>query len=161
MAEQYRADGVFQGGGVKGLGLVGALLQFAEDARVQINEWVNVAGTSAGSIVASLIATEKSPADLEALFLDLDYTQFEDWGSGGEIIGGGLNLARHHGLARGEVFHTWIDTKLDHRTFGSVRILTPEQKQGLLQSGRAGAKAFLDDYDPAKYMNTFGQPLAQ
>jgi NTE family protein len=121
MAEQHRADGVFQGGGVKGLGLVGALLQFGEDPRVEIRDWVNVAGTSAGSIVASLLANGQTPAQLETLFMGLDFVQFEDWGPGGEIIGGTLNLARHHGLAHGAAFHDWIDTQLKQSRFASVR----------------------------------------
>lgn len=110
--ETHRADGVFQGGGAKGLGLVGALLQFGDDPRAEVTEWVNVAGTSAGSIVASLLACGQTPAQLETLMLGLDFSQFEDWGPGGEIIGGTLNLARHHGLAHGEVFRQWIDEQL-------------------------------------------------
>lgn len=121
MPEQHKADGVFQGGGVKGLGLVGALLQFEEDQRAEITEWVNLAGTSAGSIMASLIATGHRPTALEAVFMALDFKQFEDWGPGGEIIGGALNLARHHGLAHGEVFRKWIDTQLEERTFSTVK----------------------------------------
>jgi NTE family protein len=121
MAEKHRADGVFQGGGVKGLGLVGALLQFAEDPRVEITEWVNVAGTSAGSIVASLLAAGRTPAALEELFLKLDFAQFEDWGPGGVLIAGTLNLARHHGLAHGEVFHKWMDAQLGGDTFAKVK----------------------------------------
>ncbi len=119
--EQHRADGVFQGGGVKGLGLVGALLQFEEDPRVEIKEWVSVAGTSAGSIVACLLATGHSPRQLEDLFMQLDFSQFEDFGPGGAIIGGTVNLAQHHGLAHGEVFHRWIDEQLNGATFASVR----------------------------------------
>jgi NTE family protein len=121
MAEQHRADGVFQGGGVKGLGLVGALLQFAEDPRVEVTDWVNVAGTSAGSIVASLIAVGQTPAQLENVFMGLDYKRFEDWGPGGEVIGGTLNLARHHGLAHGDAFHSWIDEQLNHQTFKALK----------------------------------------
>jgi NTE family protein len=121
MAEQHRADGVFQGGGVKGLGLVGGLLQFAEDPRVQITEWVNVAGTSAGSIVASLIASGQTPAQLETLLMGLDFEQFEDWGRGGVVIAGTLNLARHHGLAHGEQFHQWIDGQLKGARFAAVK----------------------------------------
>jgi len=123
--ETHRADGVFQGGGVKGLGLVGALLQFGDDPRAEIREWVNVAGTSAGSIVACLLATGQTPAQLETLMEGLDFKQFEDWGSGGEIIGGTLNLARHHGLAHGAVFHSWIDKQLDKATFASVKDKPP------------------------------------
>jgi NTE family protein len=119
--DTHRADGVFQGGGVKGLGLVGALLQFGDDPRIEIEEWVNVAGTSAGSIVACLLATGQSPAQLQTLMTGLDFAQFEDWGSGGEVIGGTLNLARYHGLAHGEVFHQWIDGQLKQATFQTVK----------------------------------------
>lgn len=119
--EQHRADGVFQGGGVKGLGLVGALLQFEEDPRVEIKEWVSLAGTSAGSIVACLLATGQTPTQLEKLFMELDFSQFEDFGPGGVIIGGTLNLAEHHGLAHGEAFHRWIDEQLNGATFGTVK----------------------------------------
>lgn len=133
MAEEHRADGVFQGGGVKGLGLVGALLEFASgDATdadgkpFQITEWVNVAGTSAGSIVACLLAVGKTPDDLRDIFMNkLDFKQFEDWGPGGEILGGTLNLATHHGLAHGAIFHDWIDKQLNGATFAGVKASTP------------------------------------
>ena len=46
------ADAVFEGGGVKGIGLVGALKAFEDDGY----EWKNIAGTSAGSIIAALLA---------------------------------------------------------------------------------------------------------
>src|ERR1041385_5052779 len=90
------ADGVFQGGGVKGIALVGALIEFA--SRGWTN-WVNVAGTSAGSIIAAYIACGHDAEDLEKLLRETPYPQFEDFGPGGKIIGGGLNLIRHHGLA--------------------------------------------------------------
>lgn len=41
------ADAVFEGGGVKGIGLVGAIAVAEERGY----HWVNVAGTSAGAIV--------------------------------------------------------------------------------------------------------------
>ena len=46
-----QADGVFQGGGVKGLALAGALEGFADASThpgTYINKWVQLAGTSAG-----------------------------------------------------------------------------------------------------------------
>lgn len=47
-----KADAVFEGGGVKGIGLVGAAYEI-EKAEY---EFENLAGTSAGAIVASLLA---------------------------------------------------------------------------------------------------------
>jgi NTE family protein len=126
--ETHRADGVFQGGGVKGLALVGALLEFAENPNGQITEWVSVAGTSAGSIIAALLACGKNPAQLEQLLRTTPYASFQDWGAGGEVLGGALNLARQHGLAHGEVFRTWMDKQLGGATFASVKTDPPPQE---------------------------------
>jgi NTE family protein len=112
------ADGVFQGGGVKGIALVGALIEFA--SRGWTN-WVNVAGTSAGSIIAAYIACGHDGEDLEKLLRETPYPQFEDFGPGGKIIGGGLNLIRHHGLAHGEYFHRWFYEQTEAKTFGDVK----------------------------------------
>jgi NTE family protein len=49
---QLRVDGVFEGGGVKGIALVGA----ASEIEAAGYEIVNLAGTSAGAIVATLLA---------------------------------------------------------------------------------------------------------
>ena len=125
MAKITKADGVFQGGGVKGLALVGAVLGFADHGDVAVQEWVNLAGTSAGSIIAAYLATDHSPKDLELLLSDIPFKSFEDWGRGGEILGGGWNLARHHGLAHGEAFRSWFDGKIDGKTFADVRRKDP------------------------------------
>jgi NTE family protein len=112
------ADGVFQGGGVKGIALVGALIEFAER---EWTSWVNVAGTSAGSIIAAYIACGHDADDLEKLLRETPYPEFEDFGAGGKIIGGGLNLVRHHGLAHGEYFHRWFHEQTEGKTFGDVK----------------------------------------
>lgn len=49
--DRREANGVFRGGGVKGLGLAGALLGFAEHSEKPVTKWVNVAGASAGAII--------------------------------------------------------------------------------------------------------------
>lgn len=121
MAVITEADGVFQGGGVKGLAEVGAVLEFADRGNFAVERWINLAGTSAGAIIAAYLATGHSPADLEQLLDNIPYRSFEDWGPGGEIIGGVLNLARHHGLAHGEAFRKWFDEVLGGRTFADVR----------------------------------------
>jgi NTE family protein len=117
VADLHQADAVFQGGGVKGIALVGALLAFAEQGW---DEWVCVAGTSAGSIVAGFLGCGFTPAELEGVLRKTPYASFEDFGAGGEVFGGGVNLVRHHGLAHGEAFHRWFDEMIDGKTFGDV-----------------------------------------
>ncbi len=120
------ADGVFQGGGVKGLALVGGLLEFAKgDEHVKIDKWVNVAGTSAGAIVAAFLALDWTASELDSLMREIPYAEFEDWGPGGRVLGGGLNLLRHHGLAHGKVFHDWLEKELGGRTFADPKLKRP------------------------------------
>jgi NTE family protein len=119
----HQADGVFQGGGVKGLALAGALTEFADPKRHPngfVSDWIQLAGTSAGAIVAAYLACGHSAADTAALIARTDFQQFEDWGPGGEIIGGAINLARHHGLAHGKVFRDWFAEQIGDKTFGDI-----------------------------------------
>lgn len=55
--ERYRADAVFEGGGVKGLAFAAAIASAERDAGVK--EWVNIAGTPTDAIVASLLVACK------------------------------------------------------------------------------------------------------
>jgi NTE family protein len=111
------ADGVFEGGGVKGLALVGGLLEFADHG---YTDWVNVAGTSAGAIVAAYLATGHSAEQAKALLETTDFATFEDFGRGGILIGGIVDLLAHHGLAHGQIFHEWFDRAVDGQTFADV-----------------------------------------
>jgi NTE family protein len=115
------ADGIFQGGGVRGLALAGALLGFADHERVTVRRWVGMAGTSVGAMIAAYMATGHGPDELEDALCRMPSDKFTDWGPGGKLAGGAWNLARHHGLARGEYFRQWLDERLEGATFASVR----------------------------------------
>jgi NTE family protein len=119
----HEADGVFQGGGVKGIALAGALEEFADSARHPenyVDTWIKLAGTSAGAIVAAYLACGNSVADTVTLVKETDFSMFEDWGPGGELIGGAINLALHHGLAHGKVFLDWFRQQTAEKTFGEI-----------------------------------------
>lgn len=123
MAWIEEADGVFRGGGVKGLGIAGALLGFAADPKYPVKRWVNVAGASAGAIMASYLAVKGEGAveGIGPVLKDMPFAKFEDYPPGGRILGGVPNLFRKHGMARGEVFRQWLDDELDHKTFADVK----------------------------------------
>ena len=115
------ADGVFRGGGVKGLGLAGALLGFAEHPTKPVTKWVNVAGASAGAIIACYLACGHDAADMADLLKTTKFGQFQDFPPGGKILGGGPNLIRRHGLAHGEALRRWLSKELDGKTFAAVK----------------------------------------
>jgi NTE family protein len=115
------ADGVFRGGGVKGLGLAGALLGFAEHPTKPIHRWVNVAGASAGAIIACYLACGHGPEDMAKLMKETKFGDFQDFPHGGEFLGGIPNLLFKHGLAHGNAFRDWFSDKLDHTTFAEMK----------------------------------------
>jgi NTE family protein len=64
---------VLQGGGVRGIAYVGALKSLPPEIELH-----TVAGTSAGSIVAALLALGKNPTDIEAIMRRLDLASLLD-----------------------------------------------------------------------------------
>jgi NTE family protein len=109
--ERHRADGVFEGGGVKGIAFAGAIAAAERDAGVQ--EWVNLAGTSAGSIVATLLVAGYDATGIQKLLADAKYSRFADTGPGGVWLGGVFNAVfRMRGAAPGKYFLEWMSERL-------------------------------------------------
>lgn len=122
-----RADLVLEGGGVKGIGLLGAVVEMAEQG------WTfpRVAGTSAGAIVGSLVAACTQAgcdlASLVPLMERLDYRRFRDSDLLGRLgpLGRGLDLLVHDGMYQGEYLLEWLEAELATlgvRTFADLRI---------------------------------------
>jgi NTE family protein len=66
------SDGVFQGGGVLGIAFLGAA-RCCSDLGIR---WKGLAGTSAGAITASLLASDLTIDQLEEILGNLDFNQF-------------------------------------------------------------------------------------
>jgi NTE family protein len=122
------ADLVLEGGGVKGIALAGAVLALAERGY----SFPRVAGTSAGAIVASLVAAcqarGKDLGRLKKTMDGLDYAKFRDgsWLTRvGWKVGEGLELLLHDGVHRGNYLREWLGNELADigvQTFGDLRI---------------------------------------
>jgi NTE family protein len=117
------ADLVLEGGGVKGIGLVGAFSSLTA-AGYRIHR---IAGTSAGAIVGALIAAGMQPAELQEVMRSVDYGRFEDEGFLDHLglVGKGASLLFEKGIYEGRYLVEWLDpllTRLGARTFGDLRI---------------------------------------
>ena len=102
----HHVDLVFEGGGVKGIGLAGAVATLeASGYRPQ-----NVAGTSAGAISASLLAAGYTADELREIIMNLDYRQFEDrgWEDKVPVVDRSLSLLLDLGVYEGRRFFEWI-----------------------------------------------------
>jgi NTE family protein len=116
-----KADAVFEGGGVKGIGLVGAL----EVCEADGYEWRMVAGTSAGAIVASLVAAGYTATELRPILESLDYRRFKDAGVLDRlpIVGKAASVLFEKGIFEGDYFESWLRELLGRRnvkTFGDL-----------------------------------------
>jgi NTE family protein len=99
------ADLVLEGGGVKGIALVGALSVLEERGY----EFKRVAGTSAGAIVGSLVAAGVSAAELKDIMHSVDYLKFQD-GSAWEtlLVGKAASLILDKGIYEGNYLKNWL-----------------------------------------------------
>jgi len=113
------ADGVFRGGGVKGLALAGALCGFAEHETKPVTTWRNVAGASAGAIIACYLATGHDAHAMLDLMKKTNFASFADFPLHSKLLGG-IDLLVDHGMARGDAFEHWFDDVLEGATFGTV-----------------------------------------
>lgn len=90
---------VFEGGGVKGVGLIGALAVLEERGF----RFRHVAGSSAGAIVAALLASGYTTADLLRIAVDVGFGDFRDrdWVDRIPVIGRPMSLITEHGIYEG------------------------------------------------------------
>ncbi|MDP5228093.1 MULTISPECIES: patatin-like phospholipase family protein [Arthrobacter] len=107
------ADLVLEGGGVKGSALVGALS--ALEAAADPYTFHRVAGTSAGAIVASFLASGMNAGQIKKVMDELDFSRFEDKeGILARIpgLGPAFGLLVHEGLFAGDFMHQWLTETL-------------------------------------------------
>ena len=145
---ELRADLALEGGGVKGVALVGAILALDEAGY----RFHRVAGTSAGAVTASLVAgIVQSGADMLTLrttLQSLDFRRFMPEGKLHEMMGHAAGhfakvvtdaalLTSREGLYSGDYLDEWLSPvlhgKLGIRSFGDL-VLTPADDPDLSDS---------------------------
>lgn len=117
-------DGVFSGGGIKGFAIIGA----CEEIEKRGMRFKRVAGTSAGSIIAALIAAKYSSKEIYQLISDIDLKKFLDkrhslthfpvirW----------INLYWRLGLYKGNELERWMSEKLAEKGIHTFSDLPPQ-----------------------------------
>jgi NTE family protein len=118
---RMRVNAVFEGGGVKGIALVGAVVA-AEQANVTFHQ---VAGTSVGALVASFIAAGYSSAQLTELVFSAPYQRFvtKDWLYKLSFVGPAIRLFLKDGLHTGDELEQWVAQQLASKGIYTFRDL--------------------------------------
>ena len=129
--KEMQLDAVFEGGGVRGIAFVGALLEFEKEGFV----WNNIAGTSAGAIVSSLLAAGYSGKELEGLMREFDCLALTRRRGLAKIplIGVIVNLWIREGMFTGDYLIDWMTEKLKKKNIYTFDDL-PQGKLKLIAS---------------------------
>lgn len=136
------ADLVLSGGGVKGIGLVGAVTALRDGGYRP----ARISGTSAGSLVGAVVAAaangdQLSSDQLKDLAMTLPYRKFLDPAPENVIpvLGMAWAALSGRGMYRGDFIHDWVSDQLRNlgvHTFGDLAIddpqLPPEQRYRLV-----------------------------
>ncbi|MGE5221274.1 MAG: patatin-like phospholipase family protein [Omnitrophica WOR_2 bacterium] len=123
--QEKRVDLVLEGGGVKGVALVGALAALEDNGYIP----QNIAGTSVGAIVGALLAAGYTAVELREIMLDeFDFRRLRDLGVEGQLplVGKPLNLLLNLGIYEGKVFEKQMETWLDAKGVRTFRDLMYE-----------------------------------
>jgi NTE family protein len=126
MAAKQPVDLVLSGGGVKGVGLVGAVVALM-DAGYSVKR---VSGVSAGSLVGSILAAaskgeQLTTEQIKELALTLPFSKFRDPVGGLPLVGRAWGLLRETAMYRGDFAHEWIRSQLKNlgvTTFGDLAL---------------------------------------
>ncbi|MFD1428049.1 NTE family protein [Kroppenstedtia sanguinis] len=142
------ADAVLEGGGIKAFGLVGAL-SVAEEKGY---EWKRLAGTSAGSLVAALLAAGYRSEELYRAMEEYDFTLLTatTWYHRLPYLGPSIRLWVKKGLYSGRPLERWVGEMLAKKnvyTFADLK----ERKLSIIASDLSRGSLLVLPHDLEEY----------
>jgi len=143
-----RADAVFEGGGVKGIAFVGAIHEMEKNGW----RWERLAGTSAGAIIAALLACGYSAMELREIMYKLNYSDLlgKAWYHRIPFFGAGLPLFFKSGIYLNTVLEQHLMIWMSKKgvvTFGDL----PRGKLKIIASDISSGKMLVLPDDLVKY----------
>jgi NTE family protein len=144
--KKLKADAVFEGGGARGIAFIGAI-QAMEEEKV---EWQRLAGTSAGAIIAALLASGYKSYEIREHLSKLDFSKLRGrtYLNRIPIFGTLLELMIHLGIYKNDYLETWMDSLLTEKGIKTFADL-PEEKLKIIASDVSNGQMLIlpDDLD--------------
>lgn len=159
------ADGVFSGGGIKGLAFAGAL---AGAEAAGYTRWHELAGTSAGAITAMALAVGYDAGALKRSLDKYDFNRIADYGSPIHALGAVGDLLLHESIVKGDELTRWVRALLGEAplagvgpdtTFGELRELQPDGQLVVVGTDIAHSRAVAFPHDLILYQDEHGRPI--
>jgi NTE family protein len=140
---KVKADAVFEGGGVKGIAFIGALSEMEAAGYI----WEKLAGTSAGAIVAALLAAGYSSEELRVIFTQMNYHRMlRPKGLGTvPVIGPAYDLLFHKGLYPADPLESFVAELLRKKKIRTFGDLPPEKLRIIASDITEGKMLILPD----------------
>lgn len=152
-------DGVFSGGGVKGFALIGAFRAIEEKGI----RFKRVAGTSAGSIIAALIAAQYTSKEMMKMMDELELSELLDQRK--IIFPNPLTkwflLYWKMGLFKGNKLEEWLTSKLAARGIQTFADIAPQSLRVIASDLTNGRLVVLPDDLPKYGMDPRAFPVAK
>ncbi|WP_261378264.1 patatin-like phospholipase family protein [Paenibacillus agilis] len=143
-----QVDAVFEGGGVRGIAFIGAIEQIEAAGYM----WRHIAGTSAGSIFAALLASGYTSNELKDLMYGLDYTSLlgRNWLHHIPIAGQAIPMLLYSGIYSNTVLEQYMTTWLHQKNVHTFADL-PQGKLKIIASDVSSGNLIVFPDDLAKY----------
>lgn len=134
-AGEDRLDLVLEGGGVKGIALVGAL-EVLEERGYRFNR---VVGSSAGAIAGAMVAAGIPSGTMAEIMRSVDYRKFQDGRRWNRFLPvQAVNVLLRKGVYPGRFLENWLDEQLrmhgpryERGTFSDLRYEDPENVRSI------------------------------
>jgi len=141
-----KVDAVFEGGGARGIAFIGAI-QAMEEEKV---EWERLAGTSAGALIASLLASGYKSYEIRDRLSELDFSKLpgKTYLNRIPVFGIFLELMIHLGIYKNDYLESWVDSLLQEKGIKTFADL-PEGKLKIIASDISNGQMLIlpDDLD--------------
>jgi NTE family protein len=143
-----KADAVFEGGGVRGIAFAGAIKAMEE----QNVKWMRIAGTSAGAVVAALLAAGYTSKEIKDALAQMDFGQFRGKTIVNRIplIGNLTQLIFSLGMYKNDYLESWLDELLANKNIKTFADL-PEGKLKIIASDISYGKMLIFPDDLPRY----------
>ena len=108
-----KIDAVFEGGGIRGIGIVGAINCMENHGC----KFQRVAGSSAGAIIAALIAAGYSSMQIRKMLVEISFLKFMDKDRLQRLplLGKPLGIIKEKSLYSGDYLQCFMDNLLKHK----------------------------------------------
>jgi len=146
--KKLKADAVFEGGGARGIAFIGAI-HAMEEEKV---EWQRLAGTSAGAIIAALLASSYKSYEIRNHLSKLEFSKLRGrtYLNRIPIFGSLLELMFHLGIYKNDYLETWLDSLLSEKGIKTFADL-PKDKLKIIASDVSNGQMLILPDDLERY----------